>query len=37
MAFFLIFDIDENVIQIYNNEDIKLFYQNLVDIALESN
>ncbi len=36
MAFSLIFDIDENVVQVYNNKNIELFCQNLVDIALES-
>ena len=27
---------DQNIIQIYNNEDIKLFSKNLVDIALKT-
>ncbi len=36
MAFSFIFSINENVIQVYNNEDIELFYQNLVNIALIS-
>ena len=35
MAFFLIFDIDKNIIQIYNDEDIKFLYKNPVNIALE--
>ena len=32
----LILSVDEDVIQIHNDKDIKLFYQNLVDIALEA-
>ena len=35
MAFALIFGIDENIIQIHNNENIELFYKDLIDIALE--
>ena len=36
MAFFFIFDIDEDIIQIYNNKNIKLFRKNLINIALEN-
>ena len=36
MTLTLILNVDENVIQIYDNEDIKLFCQDLVDIALEA-
>ena len=36
MTFSLIFNIDEDVIQIYNNKDIKFFYKDLVNIALEN-
>ena len=32
----LILSIDEDVIQIYNDKDIKYFYQDLVDIVLEA-
>ena len=32
----LILDVDEDVIQIYDDEDIKLFYQDLVDLTLEA-
>lgn len=32
---FFIFSIDENVVQIYNNKNRKLFYDDLVYIALE--
>ena len=32
----LIFSVDENIIQTYNNKDIKLFYQDLIDISLEA-
>ncbi len=35
MAIFLIFGVDENVIWVYNNIDIKLFCQNLINTALE--
>ena len=31
-----IFDIDKNIIQIYNDKDIELFRQDLIDIALEA-
>ena len=36
MFFSLAFSIDENVIKVYNNKDVKLFCQNLVNIILES-
>ena len=32
----LILGVDENVIQIYNDKDIELFWQDLVDIVLEA-
>ena len=32
----LILSVDEDVIQIHNDENIKLFCQDLVDIALEA-
>ena len=35
VAFSFIFGIDKDIIQIYNNEDIKFFYKNLIDVALE--
>ena len=35
VAFALIFGIDKNIIQIYNDEDIKLFREDLIDVALE--
>ena len=31
-----VFGIDKNIIQIYDDEDIEIFYQNLIDIALEA-
>ena len=31
----LILSVDEDVIQIHDDKDIELFYQDLVDIALE--
>lgn len=31
-----VFDIDQDVIQIYNNQDIKLFDRDLFAIALKS-
>lgn len=37
MFFFFIFNIDENIIKIYNNKNIKFFYQNLINVALKSN
>ena len=30
-----IFDVDQDVVQIYNNKDIKLFGQDLIDVTLE--
>ena len=36
MTVTLILSIDEDVIQIHNDKDIKLFSQDLVDIALEA-
>ena len=33
--FSLALNIDENIIKVYDNKDIKLFYQNLVDIVLK--
>ena len=35
MAFALIFGVDEDIIQIHNDKDIKLFRENLIDIALK--
>lgn len=35
MAISFILGIDKNVVQVYNNKDIKLFLQNLINIALE--
>ena len=35
MIFSLIFDIDKDIIKIYYYKNIELFYQNLIDIALE--
>ena len=32
----LILSVDEDVIQIHDDENIELFYQDLVDIALEA-
>ena len=32
----LILSVDEDIIQIHNDEDIELFCQDLVDIALEA-
>ena len=36
IAFFFIFSINKNIIQIYNNKDIKFFYKDLIDIVLKS-
>ena len=36
IAFSLILDIDENIVQVYNNRDVKFFYQNLVNIVLKN-
>ena len=35
VAFSLVFGINEDIIQIHNDEDIKLFRKNLIDVALE--
>ena len=35
VAFALIFGVDEDIIQIYNDKDIELFRENFIDIALE--
>ena len=35
MACSFIFGIDENIIQIYNDKDIKFFHKNFIDVALE--
>ena len=31
-----VFDVNQNVIKVYNNKNIKFFYQDFVDIALEA-
>ena len=36
MLFFFTFNVNKNIIEIYNNKDIKFFCQNLVDIALKN-
>ena len=35
IRFVPVFDIDQNIIQIYNNKNIKFFYKNLVNISLK--
>ena len=35
MAFALIFSVDGDIIQIYNDEDIELFCEDFIDIALK--
>ena len=35
VAFALIFGIDEDIIQIYNDKDIELFRKDIIDISLE--
>ena len=35
IAFFFVLVLDKNIIQIYNNKDIKFFCKDLIDIALE--
>ena len=35
MVFFLVFDIDENIIHIYNDKDIKFFRKNLINVTLK--
>ncbi len=37
MAFFFILNINKDVIQIYNNKDIELLYQDLIGISLDYN
>ena len=36
MAISIIISINEDVVQIYNDEDVELFYKNLVDKLLEA-
>ena len=36
MTIFIIIYIDEDIIQINNNKDVKVFSKNLVDISLEA-
>ncbi len=36
MIFFFDFSIDEDVIKVYYHKNIKLFYQDLVDIVMKS-
>ena len=35
VAFAFILGVDENIIQIHNDEDIKLFRKDLIDVGLE--
>ena len=35
VAFFFVFGVDKDIIQIHNNKDIKRFRKDLIDIALE--
>ncbi len=35
IVFFFIFGIDKDIIQVYNNKNIKLLYQDLIDISLK--
>ena len=35
VAFSLVFSVDENIIQIHNDKDIKFFRKDLIDVALE--
>ena len=35
VVFAFVFSVDQDIIQIHNNEDIKLFRKNFIDIALE--
>ena len=37
MLFAFAFGIDENVIKVYYHEYVELFYQDLIDVALERN
>ena len=36
LALFLILNVDENIIQIYDDEDIELLYQELVNVTLKA-
>ena len=36
MAIFVIINVDNNVVQIYNNKDIKLFSKNLIEVSLKA-
>ena len=36
MFLVLVLGIDEDIIEVYYHKNVELFYQNLVDIALES-
>ena len=36
MTVFFIFDINKNIVEIYNNKNIKLFHKDLIYVALES-
>ncbi len=36
MELFWILSIDQDVIQVYHNKDIKLFSENLIDVALKT-
>ncbi len=36
MVFYLVFDINKNIVQVYNNKNIELFCQDLIDIFLKS-
>ena len=36
MSLAWVFGVDKDVIQIYNDEDNKLFYQDLIDITLKA-
>lgn len=35
MAFFFVFNIDKDIVKVYNNKNIKLFCQNLIDISFK--
>ena len=37
MGLIQIFNINKNIIQIYNNQNIELFYQDSINIALKTN
>lgn len=36
MFFSFVFNINDDIIKVCNNKDVKFFYHNLVDVALES-